>query len=393
MNLPSELTDARVLVIDDDADSIAVPTHLLRSAGVGGVRATQDPREGVELLASYAPDLVLLGLPMAHPDGLRILEVLTAPGQATFVPLLVVTGDTSPPAHQRALALASGLLTKPYEPRQLLDEAVGLLRLRRGLAAPARELAAESRPDRTHAAERDDARARIHAVLARAAIRCAYQPIFELPTRRLLGVEALARFPDAPGRAPAEWFADATCADLRVELELLAVRTALQAVPNLPGDAFLAINLSPSTLTAPELAPLVVPYADRLVLELTETQPVQDYTTLSHSVEELRATGLRFAVDDAGAGYASMRHILRLTPNVIKLDVSITRDIDTDPAKRALTAALVTFAAAIDAHLVAEGIETPGELSALSTLRVAAGQGFYLGRPGPLSPVHLALTG
>lgn len=281
--------------------------------------------------------------------------------------------------------------TEPRELTQLPDEAVAFSPSPRRLPALVREQAAGPEPDEASGdAERDAARARVREILSRGAIRCDYQPIRHLPSRRLLGVEALARFPDPLRRGPADWFADAARAELTVELEMLAVQTALRAMPNLPDDAFLAINLSPATLSEPELVPLLTPHAPRLVLELSETEPVQDYTALSTAVEEFRAGGLRLAIDDAGAGYASLRHILRLKPDMIKLDMSLTRDLDTDPVKHALTAALATFAAAVDAHLVAEGIETRAELRALTTLGVSAGQGFFLGRPGPLRAHHPA---
>ena len=132
---------------------------------------------------------------------------------------------------------------------------------------------------------------------------------------------------------------------------------------------------------SPQLAGLrrAVPH-HRIVAELTEHTRVDDYRGLLDALAPLRRQGLRIAVDDAGAGYAGLRHVLRLEPDLIKLDLELIRDIHTDPAKRAL----VTFAADTSAILVAEGIETADELATLRALGVPYGQGYHLARPGPL---------
>jgi EAL domain-containing protein (putative c-di-GMP-specific phosphodiesterase class I) len=154
---------------------------------------------------------------------------------------------------------------------------------------------------------------------------------------------------------------------------------------DLISSAYLSVNLSPAAVLAPNLMPLLarVPMG-RLVIELTEHTAIQDYGPLLAALARLRASGARLAVDDAGAGFASLRHILRLAPDIIKLDITLTRDIDADPVKRALASSLVTFAREIDASITAEGVETAGELGALRELGIGSAQGYYLARPGPL---------
>ena len=127
--------------------------------------------------------------------------------------------------------------------------------------------------------------------------------------------------------------------------------------------------------------------ADRLAIELTEHARITDYPALSEALTGLRARGVRLMIDDVGAGFASLHHILRLAPDAIKLDRSLTSGIEADPARRALAAALVTFAGEIGATIIAEGIETEDELAALQALGVERGQGFHLGRPRPISAV------
>lgn len=212
------------------------------------------------------------------------------------------------------------------------------------------------------------------------AVHSALQPIVDLATGRVVGVEALARFPDK--RSPELHFAEAETNGSRMALELAAVRAGLRHLRALPGGAYLTLNVSPKTAASPRLAhALAGAPAERIVLELTEHAPVEDYPALETALAKLRERGIRIAVDDAGAGFASMRHILALRPDVLKLDVSITHGINGDARRRELVRALVTFARATGCTLVAEGIETEDELHAVRALGVRCGQGFRLGRP------------
>lgn len=226
---------------------------------------------------------------------------------------------------------------------------------------------------------------RIQAATAPGAIVMAFQPAVALRSGRVVGVEALARFQLEPRRGPDKWFEEAWAIGRGVELELTAVRAALRALEVLPQEVFLAVNVAPRTILDPALSEALcdVPGA-RLVLELTEHARVEDYGPLLAALAPLRARGVRLSIDDAGAGFASMQHILRLRPDFIKLDLVLTRDIDTDPTRRALTSALVAFGHDVGALILAEGIETRSELVALQRLGVAFGQGYHLARPMPL---------
>ncbi len=209
----------------------------------------------------------------------------------------------------------------------------------------------------------------------------------------VLAVEALSRFSAEPPRPPAAWFADASAHGLGVELDLLAIRLALGELSKVPAGARMSLNASPATLCTPQLLEILasVP-GNRLAVEITEHAPVEDYAALRDALALLRSRGVQLMVDDAGAGFSSFRHILDLRPDVIKLDLSLTRDIDTDPLRRALAASLLAFADEIGATIVAEGIETVDELVALQALGVHHGQGFLLARPGTGAvPGRLAL--
>ncbi|MCT9625986.1 EAL domain-containing protein [Pseudarthrobacter equi] len=228
-----------------------------------------------------------------------------------------------------------------------------------------------------------ETRRRVKAVMDERLLLTAFQPVWSLSSGKVIGVEALTRFPGSPASPDAQ-FRDADSVGLGVELEMVALETALDAARALPNQLYVAVNLSPDACLDPRL-PAVLARAgfpgERLVLEVTERHAVQEYGPLGNALESLRRSGLRIAVDDAGAGFASMRHILELSPDLIKLDRDVIAGIDSDPARQALGTAMVGFAAGLGATLVAEGIETTDELATVTGMGMHAGQGYLLGRP------------
>lgn len=236
------------------------------------------------------------------------------------------------------------------------------------------------------------ARARIESAIRRGSVRVVGQPIVNIRTGQVVGVEALARFPKFPYRTPDRWFEEAHAVGLGVELELLAIQSALSLLDRLPSQTYLAVNAGPLTICDERLSSLLVAtQPDRIVLELTEHTAVGDYATLLASLTRLRRAGVRLAVDDTGSGISSFAHVLRLAPEVVKLDRALTMGIDQDPARRSLGAALVTFAGDIQAKVVAEGVETPSELDTLRRLGITLVQGYYLARPAPVQLLRCLL--
>ena len=210
-----------------------------------------------------------------------------------------------------------------------------------------------------------------------------FQPIVDLSSGAVVGVEALTRFTAEPVQPPDRWFAAAAEVGLAVELELAAVALALARIDDIPPDAYLSVNLSPAVL--PHAVDLLrTAPGTRIVVELTEHEVIEDYDALMAVTADLRARGVRFAIDDAGAGYSSLSHVLRLLPDIVKVDMSITTGVDEDLARQALARALADFCSKLGATLVAEGVETAGELRVLADLGVACAQGYYLARPGHL---------
>lgn len=234
-----------------------------------------------------------------------------------------------------------------------------------------------------------DLRQRIEAVLDTGGFEMLYQPIVELGTGDLVAAEALARFTPLPYRAPDIWFAEADRVGLGVEMELAAVRSALAPLPFLPDDLRIAVNVGAAAIGTSELAVMIgAAGPERVILELTEHLKVEDYPKLNAQLRGLRDQGVHLAIDDTGAGISSLTHVLKLAPDVIKLDREITSGIDLDPVRRALTSALISFAAESGARVVAEGIENASELETLRDLGVIYGQGFHLGRPAPSSDLR-----
>jgi diguanylate cyclase (GGDEF)-like protein len=213
-------------------------------------------------------------------------------------------------------------------------------------------------------------------------ITAVFQPVVSLSTGRVAGYEALARFPGISGRTPEIWFAQAHGCGLGPELEAIAIRAALEP-PGRPFDAHLAINVSPSALTS-ELVQAALPdNLDGIVIEITEHEFLPDDESLAAAIGDLRARGARIAIDDAGAGHAGLKQLMRVRPDIVKLDRDLIHDIHRDVARMALVESFARFARDVGAVVCAEGIESLDELAVLVDLDVQWGQGHILARPEP----------
>jgi len=273
----------------------------------------------------------------------------------------------------------------------------------RRLGHPAEEAAARDRAARgtgihisktlgPDAVERIDARLRVKRVLDEPEVlSLAFQPIIDLSSGAAVGVEALARFNLTPVRPPDMWFADAHAADLGVDLEMLAVRRALDQLPLLPSGVAMSINVGPETLVSQQLERVLAHVGPgRVVLELIEDRAFHAYPKLPAALLALRKQGIRLAVDDAGSGGSRPTRMLNLAPDLIKVDRELIFGIDLDPVRRSLVASLVRFASETGAEVLAEGVETRDEVDAVRALGVRYGQGYFLGRPAPLEVLELS---
>lgn len=170
-----------------------------------------------------------------------------------------------------------------------------------------------------------------------------------------------------------------------LELELAAIEAALSSAASASPALYLSVNASPALLSKGDLPQIAERMGPRqLVVEVTEHDAVEAYDELVAQLSGLRQLGVRVAVDDAGSGYASFRHILSLRPDIIKLDIGLVRGVHEDAGRRSLASALTGFSREVGAVLVAEGVEVEAEAETLRDLGVDYGQGYLFGRPEPL---------
>lgn len=227
----------------------------------------------------------------------------------------------------------------------------------------------------------------VDALIARSGVHAEFQPVIDLARASVVGYEALARF-DHSVRSPLPWFEAARVHGRLVELEAVALRSALDAKAILPTNTFLTVNISPGLVDTPLVREVWAefPSLGGVIVELTEHERIDSYAELEPALTRLRSAGALLAIDDAGAGYSGLQHVLTLRPDVIKLDRALVEGLDRDEAKRALVEMLGTLAGRLDAWLLAEGIETGEELDVLIGLGVPLAQGYFLARPGPAFP-------
>jgi EAL domain-containing protein (putative c-di-GMP-specific phosphodiesterase class I) len=244
-------------------------------------------------------------------------------------------------------------------------------------------------PDVRDRARQTEIAERLAPIVAAGGPAVVLQPIVDLATGQRVGAEALSRFPIEWGKAPDVCFEEAHSIGAGDRLELLALRRAAGYLDEVTG--YVAMNVSPGTLLTPECTELLREFdLGRVLLELSEHDKVADYAELMAVLDPLRAAGMRLAIDDVGAGFSSLRHIILTAPDVIKLDRSIVDGVSSDPVLRSLVGSLVDFAGGCDARVVAEGIETAADGDILCALGVDYGQGWYYGRPGAAADLPAA---
>jgi len=388
--LPRADTDelVRVLVADDEpALRDALSELLAQEPSLTLVGTAADADEAASMAAREQPDVALIDVSMPAGGGPRAAREIARSSPHTRVIALSAFEDRTT-VMEMLRAGAVGYLVKGAAGEDIVGSIHRVATGRASISADVvdgivHELSSQLRREEIEL-QHSQARAQeIHRFATGEGLAILVQPIMDLRTREPVGYEALARFRSLPPRPPDAWFAEAAALDLGTHLELATIERALAVLPALPPDTYLSLNSSHRTVRSPELATLLAPHAARVVVEITEHEPVYDYEELALALGPLRALGVRIAIDDSGAGYASLRHTLALNPDIVKVDISLTRTIDTDRARRALASALISFADEMDMTIVAEGIETEAELRTLTDLGVRYGQGFHLARPGP----------
>jgi EAL domain-containing protein (putative c-di-GMP-specific phosphodiesterase class I)/CheY-like chemotaxis protein len=376
-----------VLIADDDPHVRNVLAASLHDSGaivLAGLAG--DAEDAVDIAGRTQPDVALVDFHMPG-GGLRAVRGILACSPATQVVALSGSVDRTS-ALEMLRAGAASYVVKNAIPDEIVATVHSAARGDSILSAEIaggviRELADHLEQRELEADQDEGVRARIRRVVDERLIRPVFQPIVDLRSGSTVGFEALSRFDCEPKQVPGCWFAEADAVGLRPELELHAAMVAAARFRHAGCETFLSLNASPDTLAG--YGVLAAELGDRLVLEITEHEAIDDYDEVAARFDELRRFGARLAVDDTGAGFASLRHVLQLSPDIVKLDISLTRGIDRDACRRALASALTSFARELGAVIVAEGIETAAERDTLRKLGVTLGQGFFLAPPGPLA--------
>ena len=228
-------------------------------------------------------------------------------------------------------------------------------------------------------------------IAAKRALRAVYQPIVELRSGRVIGYEGLVRpTPDSRFANAGELFAAAEASGRQTELDRTCLEVVIAGAATLSPEAILSLNVSPRTLEAPEfsvvgLIRLLERYGigpNRVILELTERETVDDIDRLRHNVAAARAAGLRIAADDVGAGNAGLRLLSQIQFDIVKIDLSLVQGGPQQETSLAVLSSLHELAQRWGAWVIAEGVETPEQLALLRNLGISAAQGYLLGRPG-----------
>jgi EAL domain-containing protein (putative c-di-GMP-specific phosphodiesterase class I)/ActR/RegA family two-component response regulator len=381
----------RVMVADDEAVIRDTLAELVASdPALELVGSARNADEAIAVAEATHPDVALVDVRMPGGGGMRVAEVVHSSLPKTRVLALTVAADRTTVVHMLESG-AVGYLVKGTAPTEIV---ASIVRAARGqpsispdvMTGLVKGLAEQLQREETESIELQARTALISAAMEGDGRSIVYQPIVELADHSVVGMEALSRFNLTESDWTVDrWFAVAAEIGLGAELELACARTALSNLDMIPLDRFISVNLSHRAAESEGLLELLdAVEADRVVVELTEHEAVEDYDRLMAAVARVRDRGTRVAIDDAGAGFASLRHILRIEPDIIKLDISLTRDVHAHRPQRALAAALVSFADELGMSVIAEGVERQEEQDTLIELGVRLGQGHFMGRPAPL---------
>ena len=343
------------------------------------------------LLAITGPGLPAYLAPGKTLPQHRANELRIGAGNGPWISGWAVRDDDE--GYSRGVA-AAGVAAAAYVPLHHEGRLIGLLGSAAGEAAGGRDVLSDQFSTLIEVAdvvgpalgpalaaldERSTAAAMVDSVLADRRFHPVFQPVRELATDRIVGYEALTRFDES--LAPDRVFRMASALGRLRELEVATLDVALEAASELPRDCWLSVNASADLLSdARTLAAILARAQRRIVIELSEHELIEDYGPITAAMQVL-GPRCSLAVDDAGAGFASLRHILEVRPAFVKLDLALVQGVSEDGSRRALVAGMVHFARDAGFTLIAEGIETPADLATLRLLGVDMGQGYLFGRP------------
>ncbi|MBX3174453.1 MAG: EAL domain-containing protein [Gemmatimonadaceae bacterium] len=371
----------RVLLVDDDTAVLQSSSMLLSRAGFT-VDSVASAEEAIALLGSRTYSAILSDINMDGMSGLDLLKAIRERDLDT--PVILITGG---PSLQTAIdAMAWGAhryLLKPVGPRELI-EAITRAVLLADLARLKREAFA-LRGSRTLPVDDEQA---LHEGFSRALAKLTmvFHPIVSLKEQRAVGFEALVRSTEPTLEHPEALLGTASLLGRHEELTRSIYERIAARATDLPDEALLFVNVHPPDLLNPSLhgigSPLA-PYADRVILEITERASIEKMGDITDIVRDLRLLKYRLAVDDLGTGYAGLSSFTQLSPEFVKLDRSLVDGIDRNPTKQRVVKAMTTLCADLGMRVISEGIETKAECETLTGLGADLLQGYLFGRPSP----------
>lgn len=368
-----------VLVVEDDAlvrrayERVLAREYRVTSVGTGP--------DALHQLASRSFAAVVSDIDVPGFSGIELLKAVRRTD--LDVPVVLVTGCPSLESAQDAVNYgAFSYLIKPVEPAALCDVVSRASRLREVLAL---RRTFDAAPEHVSDARFGDrAGLEVHFEAAVASLYMAFQPIVSVRAQRVVGYEALVRTDEPTLRNPAELIGTAERLGRLGELSRAVRDRVAASIPSAPRDVRIFINLHPRDLADEELfaehAPLTA-FADRIVLEITERASLDDVPDVNERIDRLRELGFQLAIDDLGAGYAGLTSLTKLEPEVVKLDMSLVRGVDTSHTKQQLVASMCGVCEGLGMRVVSEGVETAAERDALVALGCDVLQGYFFGRP------------
>ena len=382
----------RVLIADDEqAVRESLASVIGSDPSLEIVGTAQDAQGAIDLAAWRLPDVALLDVRMPGGGPRAAAEIARLSPSTRVLALSAAEDRESVLAMIRAGALS--YVGKTASNEEILGAIHGTAEGGTRLSPRAVNGVFEAIADTAEGDESSkgngsslgrDPREEIERIIERRAVELAYQPVADLETLRVVAVEAQPRFRTRPMRPPETWFTEAAKHGSLLDLELVALTEALGHVEMLPSDASLAVSISLETAASDRFRGLIRgAVLRRIVLELNEHSADHDELP-TDALDELRAGGVRVAVRHARSGPWSLRHIVRLAPDLIKVDMSTFREMVADPTGHEPASSVIGFMFDIAATVVADGVETEQEVETLRGLGIGLAQGNYLARPGQI---------
>jgi EAL domain-containing protein (putative c-di-GMP-specific phosphodiesterase class I) len=375
---------AKLLIVDDDHETARAMCRMLLRAGYT-VDVVGSAREALAAIKEGQFDVILSDIGMPEMDGFDLIHAIRNLDEK--VPIILLTGEPTVGTAARALEVgAFRYVTKPASPTALAEVVEKASRLHR-MARVKEEAQAILALDQAPSHDLKELRRSFDRCMEH--LWVAFQPIVDAKTREIYGYEALMRSREPSLPHPGAVLDAAETLKLLDQLGQRVRRLTGAAIPQAPGHPSIFVNLHVRDLIDPTLtsadSPLL-PYAHQVVLEVTERASLAEVKDVRQRVLELRAAGFRIAVDDLGAGYAGLTSFALLEPEIVKLDMSLIRDVHISPTKRKVVRSMTNLARDMGMLVVAEGIECAEERDAVVELGCDFLQGFLLARPAPPFP-------